>query len=187
MSEKTDRVIWQATDTTGVPILGRTQAMLMNYISYSEIHTPLGQGQSPVSMDILKSTDYVHSLETTNNSLQSTKAAQSMDSLKTTPTTIQAAQEEDRAATIAKSSTAHEPKSAQVSWCKSSITINGKAHPLPTTKEYILHEYADIFKGVGTLPGGPYQKKLKRLLQTSPAPTQISAIGNAVCPQSRIR
>ena len=161
MSERTDRVIWPVTDTMGVPILGRTQAKFMNYISYSEIQTPLGQGQSPVSMDSLKSTDYVHSLETTNNSLQSTKTVQSMDSLKTTPTTIQTAQEEHRAVTRVKSSTAHGPKSAQVSWCKSSITINGKTHPLPTTKEYILHEYADIFKGVGTLSGGPYHIKLK--------------------------
>ena len=84
-----------------------------------------------------------------------------MDSLKTTPKTDQTAHEEHRAATKAKASTAHEPKSAQVSWCKSSITINGKTHPLPTTKEYILHEYADVFKGVGTLPGGPYHIKLK--------------------------
>ena len=140
MSEKTDRVIWQVTDTMGVPILGRAQAKLMNYISYPEIHAPLGQGQSPALTDSLKSTDYIHSLETTNNSLQSTKTVQSMDSLKTTPTTIQAAQEEHRAATSVKSSTAHEPKSAQVSWCKSSITINGKTHLLPITKEYILHE-----------------------------------------------
>ena len=42
-----------------------------------------------------------------------------------------------------------------------SITINGKTHPLSTTKEYILHEYEDVFKGVGTLPGGPYHIKLK--------------------------
>ena len=49
MSEKTDRVIWQATDTVQVPILGRTQAKLMNYISYPEIYAPLGQEQSPVS------------------------------------------------------------------------------------------------------------------------------------------
>ena len=40
MSEKTDRVIWQVTDTTGVPILGRVQAKLMKYISYPEIHAP---------------------------------------------------------------------------------------------------------------------------------------------------
>ena len=84
-----------------------------------------------------------------------------MDSLKTAPKTDQTAQEEHRMATKAKASTAHEPRSAQVSWCKISITINSKTHPLPTTKEYILHEYADVFKGVGTLPGGPYHIKLK--------------------------
>ena len=77
----------------------------MNYISYPKIHRP--QEQSPVSED---------SLKTTNHSLQSTKTAQSMDSLKTTPTTDQTAQEEHRVATKAKTSTAHEPKSAQVSW-----------------------------------------------------------------------
>ena len=84
-----------------------------------------------------------------------------MDSLKTTPTTNQTAQEEHRAATRVKSSTTYGPKSAQVSWYKISITINSKTHPLPTTKEYILHESADVFKGVGTLPGGQYHIKLK--------------------------
>ena len=62
-----------------------------------------------------------------------------MDSLKTTPATNQAAQEEHRNATRAKSTTAHGPKSPQVLWCKSAVTTNGKTHPLPTTKEYILH------------------------------------------------
>ena len=33
-NKKADRVIWQVTDTTEVPILGRTQVKLMNYISY---------------------------------------------------------------------------------------------------------------------------------------------------------
>ena len=37
-SAKTVRVIWKVTNTTGVPILGRTQAKIMNYISYPEIH-----------------------------------------------------------------------------------------------------------------------------------------------------
>ena len=81
----------------------------MNYISYPQVHAPKSQEQSPVSVDSLKSTDYVHSLETTNRSLKSEKTAQSMDSLKTTPTTNQTAQEEHRAATRAKSSTAHGP------------------------------------------------------------------------------
>ena len=82
-SEKTDRVIWQVTNTTGVPILGRTQAKLMNYISYPEVSAPKDQEQSPVSVDSLKSTDYIYSLETTDSSLQSGKTVQSTDCLKT--------------------------------------------------------------------------------------------------------
>ena len=152
MSEKTDRVIWQVTDTTRVPVLGRAQVKHMNYISYSGIHAP---------QNSLKSTDYIHSLETTQCSLQSAKAAQPMDSLQSTSSHDQTAQEEHIAATKAKSGTAHEPESPQVTWCKNSVTINGKTHPLPTTKEYILHEYADVFKGVGTLPGGSYHIKFK--------------------------
>ena len=113
MSEKTDRVIWQVTDTTGVPILGRTQAKLMNCLSYPKIHPP--HGQSPVSQDSLKSTDYIHSLKTANHSPQSTKTAHPTDSLKTAPKADQTAQEEHRVATKAEASTAHEPKSPQVS------------------------------------------------------------------------
>ena len=159
--EKTDRVTWQVMNTTGVSILGRVQAKLMNYINYPEIHAPKNQEHQPVSADSLKSTDYVHSLETMEDSLQSRKTAQSMDKLKTTPATDQTVQEEHRNATRANSTKAHGPKSPQVSWCKSAVTINGKTHPLPTTKEYILHEYADVFRGIGTLPGGLYPIKLK--------------------------
>ena len=41
------------------------------------------------------------------------------------------------------------------------ITINGKTHSLPTTKDYLLQEYADVFQGIGTLPDGPYRIQLK--------------------------
>ena len=34
-------------------------------------------------------------------------------------------------------------------------------HKLHITKDYILKEYSDIFKGVGTLPGEPYLIRLK--------------------------
>ena len=100
-----------------------------------------------------------------------------MDSLKTTPRTDQTAQEEHRTTTKAKTSTTHKPKSAKVSWCKSSVTINGKTHPLPTTKEYILHEYADVFKGVGTLPGRPYHIKLKDSYKPVQHPPRSVPIG----------
>ena len=144
---------------------------------YPEVHAPKSQEQSPVSADSLKSTGYVYSLETTNSSLQSGKTAQSMDSLKTIPTTNQTAQEEHRAATRVKSTTAHGPKSPQVSWCKNSVTINGKTHPLPTTKEYILHKYADVFKGVRTLPGGPYHIKLKDSYKPVQHPSRSVPLG----------
>ena len=41
------------------------------------------------------------------------------------------------------------------------ITVRGKTHPLPTTKKYLLNEYSDMFKGMGTLPGGSYHIQLK--------------------------
>ena len=41
------------------------------------------------------------------------------------------------------------------------ITFNGKTHSLLTMKEYIMKEYADMFKGIGMLPGPPYHIELK--------------------------
>ena len=76
---KTDRVTWQVTDT----ILGRSQAKLMSYVSYLEIHAP--QQQPPVSQNSLQSTDYVHSLEMMWCRLQSKKTAQSTDSPQANP------------------------------------------------------------------------------------------------------
>ena len=54
-----------------------------------------------------------------------------------------------------------EPVLPHIKWNTDSIQLNGKTHKLPITKEYILKEYHDIFKGVGTLPGGPYHIRLK--------------------------
>ena len=169
-NEKTDRVTWQVTNMTGVPILGRAQAKLMNYISYPDIHAPKNQEHQPVS-----ATDYVHSLETVY-SLKRLHSLWTVSRLHPQLTRL------PRNATRVKSTTAHGPKSPQVSWCRSAVTINGKTHPLPTTKEYILHEYADIFRGIGTLPGDLYHIKLKDSYKpVHSLPTQISATGNAVC------
>ena len=41
------------------------------------------------------------------------------------------------------------------------VTVNGKEHSLPTTNEYILKEYVDVFTGIGTLPVPAYHIKLK--------------------------
>ena len=54
-----------------------------------------------------------------------------------------------------------EPVIPKIKWNQDSIELNGKMHKLPITKEYILKEYSDVFKGIGTLPGGPYHIRLK--------------------------
>ena len=136
----------------------------MNYISCLEIHAQQQQ-QFSVSQDSIKSTDpkfdwkFDCKFDQSKFAIKSTdpKFDRKFDQSKFDQT----AQEEHRVVTKAKLGAAHEPKSPQVSWCKNSITIDGKTHPLPTAKEYILHEYADVFKGIGTLPGGPYHIKLK--------------------------
>ena len=48
---------------------------------------------------------------------------------------------------------------------------------MPTTKEYILHEYADVFKGVGTLLGGPYHIKLKDSYKPVQHPPRLVPLG----------
>ena len=54
-----------------------------------------------------------------------------------------------------------EPVVPQIKWNKDSIECNGKIHKLPITKDYMLKEYKDVCKGVGTLLGGPYHIRLK--------------------------
>ena len=47
-----------------------------------------------------------------------------------------------------------EPVLPHIKWNTDFIELNGKTHKLPITKEYILKEYHDVFKGIGILPGG---------------------------------
>ena len=53
------------------------------------------------------------------------------------------------------------PQKQEVHWHNSKITLNGKEHILPTTKKYMLKEYANIFSSIGTLPGMDYHIELK--------------------------
>ena len=70
-----------------------------------------------------------------------------------------------------------EPVLPHIKWNTDSIELKGKTHMLPITKEYILKEYHDVFKGVGTLPGGPYHIRLKeqyRPVQHPPRPVPVA-------------
>ena len=57
------------------------------------------------------------------------------------------------------------------------VTVSGKEHSLPTTKEYILKEYADVFTGIGTLPGTAYHIKLKEDYNPVRIPTFSVPVG----------
>ena len=41
------------------------------------------------------------------------------------------------------------------------MELNSKTHKLPITKYYMQKEYSNVFKGIGTLPGGQYHIRLK--------------------------
>ena len=68
-----------------------------------------------------------------------------------------------------------EPVIPKIKWNQDSIELNGKVHKLPITKEYMLKEYIDVFKGIGKPPGGPYHFRLKeqyKPVQHPPPPDQ---------------
>ena len=93
------------------------------------------------------------------------------DSMGATPR-VHAHKNESTKATQAKQSKqTTEPVVPQIKWKIDSIELYGKIHKFPITKNYMLKEYSDIFKGVETLPGGPYHIRLKeqyKLMQHPP-------------------
>ena len=48
-----------------------------------------------------------------------------------------------------------EPVIPKIKWNKDSIELNGKIHRLPITKECMLKEYSDVFKGIGNTTWRP--------------------------------
>ena len=68
-----------------------------------------------------------------------------------------------------------QPVKPTVKCNRNSVTLNGKTHSLPTTKEYLMKEYKDVFSGIGTLSGGPYHIELKENYKTvQHAPHQVA-------------
>ena len=63
-----------------------------------------------------------------------------------------------------------EPVVPKIKWNTDPIKLKGKVHKLPITKDYILKEYSDVSKGVGTWPGGPYHIRTEETVQISSTP-----------------
>ena len=116
------------TQSKGHMILGRNQALIMEYVSFPEIQKPAVQAKTNKSIKTL--------LEEPVKCTNGPKVPRVQKCTDPVVTVIQTRTEER-------------------------ITINGKTHSLPTTKDYLLQEYADVFEGIGTLPGGPYRIQLK--------------------------
>ena len=122
------RVLCQVADSKGHMILGRNQALIMEYVSFPEIQKPTVQAKTNKSIKTLVE----EPVKCTNG-----------------PMIPRVQKFTDPVVTVIQTRT------------QERITINGKTHSLPTTKDYLLQEYADVFEGIGTLPGGPYRIQLK--------------------------
>ena len=138
---------------TGPVILGRTQAKAMGYIQFPQIQQPhtltvfsnafrkLCTYRTPIPKTIPHSQTHISKNTQPQVSLHKVKPVKVTQAKQMQQTT--------------------EPVLPHIKWNTDSIELNGKIHKLPITKEYILKEYHDVFKGVGTLPGGPYHIRLK--------------------------
>ena len=138
---------------TGPVILGRTQGKAMGYVQFPQIwwahaltafpdaSRKLCTHRIPIPKDILYSQAHISKKTQPQVSLHKTKPIEIIQTKQAQQTT--------------------EPVLPHIKWNTNSIELSGKTHKLPITKEYILQEYHDVFKGVGTLPGGPYHIRLK--------------------------
>ena len=138
---------------TGPTILGRIQAKAMGYVEFPKIKCPHTFTTYPTTSK---------KICTIKTSAPDTKTSfPPTDSMGATPR-IHVHKNEWTMATQAKQPRqTTEPVVPQIKWNKDFIELNGKIHKVPVTKDYILREYSDVFKGVGTLAGGPYHIRLK--------------------------
>ena len=156
--------VCQVTNTDDCFLMGRTLAKAMGYIDYPEIQPPIRQ--KPGTQTNTVTQHFSNSRQTRqkqDHSEQSCRQFENsqLDSSLGNNDMLQLIQE--RINQISKKAVT-EPKKVHAELYDDNVntkmTVKGKEHNLPTTKEYILKEYADVFKGIGTLPGAPYHIEL---------------------------
>ena len=138
---------------TGPIILGRAQAKAMGYVEFPKIKYPHAFTTYPTT------STKICTIKT--SAPENATGFPPTDSIGATPRVHLHKSESTEATQAKQSRQTTEPVVPQIKWNTDSIELNGKIHKLPITKDYKLREYSDIFKGVGTLPGGPYHIKLK--------------------------
>ena len=158
--------IFEVTDTSEPIILGRKQAKAMGYIQYPAIKPPnisssslplhkvcAGTTHNPKSQADIKNKHAKTDIKNRHNTTHNPKSQTDIKSKHSQKIKLNATTQEKQ------SRQKDEP--AVIKWNKDPIKLNDKVHKLPITKDYILKEFSDVFKGIGTLPGGPYHIRLK--------------------------
>ena len=141
---KTYRTLCQVMNRKGYFILGREQAQQMNYIQYQEIQPPKCEFTPETSLKaIAVKNDKGSSFQVEKDTPRQTNEKQPKDKFKLHKVGLT------------------EPIVLVIEWREHEVVINDRAHKIPTTKEYLLKEFADVFQGVGRLPGPPYHIRLK--------------------------
>ena len=152
--------------------MGRALAKTMGYIDYPDIKPPTKIKQNTQTK--------IKALQAETNTIDTESASKPQQnqskqtSAKSVPKssndreTLQLIQETINAISLSMNlneNIATKPQKVHVSLHSdhnsATVTVNGKEYSLPTTKEYILKEYSDVFTGIGTLPGPAYHIKLK--------------------------
>ena len=180
VSDKTFKTLCQVTDTDDCFLMGRVLARAIGYVDYPEIKPPIKYEQCPrtnvkaaqVETSTLddEQTPNTHrkAEQIQNHAVHSDQEFKCSDNNLISERTLQLIQETINH--ISSKLSLHEdtPRTPQKVHTKlhnqqgnPKVTVNDKEHSLPTTKEYILREYADVFTGIGTLPGPAYHIELK--------------------------
>ena len=135
--------VFEVTNMTGPIILGRTQAKAMGYVKFPKIKCPHTFTTYPTTSEQICTIKTA--VPETATSFPTT------DSMGAT-SRVHVHKNESTKATHAKQSRqTTEPVVPQIKRKTDSTELNGKIHKLPITKDYMLKEYSDVFKGVGQL------------------------------------
>ena len=159
--------VFEVTKMTRAIILGRTQAM--GYVEFPWIKYPHASTTHSTTLKKIF-TDKTPSPETAGDT-------PSTDSIGTTPKVHVHKSESTKATQVKQSKQTEEPVMPKIKWNTDSIELSGKVHKLSITKNYILKKYSDVFKDVGTIPGGPSHIRLKeqyRLVQYHPRSVPVA-------------
>ena len=153
----------------GPIILGRTQAKAKGYVKFPKIKQLHAFTMHPTTLK---------KICTTKTPIPEIEICPPPTDSNGTMPRVHVNKNESMKATQAKQSRqTEEPVVPKIKWNTDSIELNGKVHKLPITKDYMLEKYSDVFKGIGTLPGGPYHIRLKeqyRLVQHPPRSVPVT-------------